>query len=132
MPREKRPKPESKRRAPKSEAEPTSSAPQSKRDLFPVVGIGASAGGLEPVKQILRALPADTGMAFVVVQHLAPRHASVMASILARETSMHVEQVTDRPAVQPNHVYVIPPDRTLILVGGVFRLLPRERDGAPH
>ena len=79
---------------------------------FPVVGVGASAGGLEAFTQLLKALPADTGMAFVLVQHLAPSHPSALAEILSRATRMPVTEVQAEPKVEPNHVYVIPPART--------------------
>ena len=85
---------------------------------FPIVGIGASAGGLEALTQLLKALPADTGMAFVLVQHLAPSHPSALADILSRATRMPVREVRDEPTVEPNHVYVIPPDRSMIIVRG--------------
>ena len=106
--------------------EPASGSP------FPVVGVGASAGGLEAFTQLLKALPADTGMAFVLVQHLAPSHASALAEILSRATQMPVTEVRDEPIVEPNHVYVIPPDRSMIIVHGALQLLPREGRGAPH
>jgi two-component system CheB/CheR fusion protein len=93
---------------------------------FPVVGIGASAGGLEAVTQLLQALPASTGMAFVLVQHLSPAHASALAEILSRATKMPVTEVHDEPRVEPDHVYVIPPDRSMIIVRGALQLLPRE------
>jgi len=96
---------------------------------FAVVGIGASAGGLEACKALFHALPADTGMAFVVVQHLAPQHESMLADILARATSMPVAQVVDEPAVEPNHVYVIPPDRNVTILDGRLQLLPRSKSG---
>ena len=99
---------------------------------FPVVGVGASAGGLEAFTQLLHALPSDTGMAFVLVQHLAPTHSSALAEILSRATDMPVLEVRDEPTVEPNHVYVIPPDRAIIIVGGVLQLLPREGSGAHH
>ena len=94
---------------------------------FPVVGAGASAGGLEALTQFLRALPPDTGMAFVIVQHLAPTHASSLAEILSRATSMPVREVRDESPVEPNHVYVIPPGCDMVIVRGVLQLLPQER-----
>ena len=97
---------------------------------FPVVGIGASAGGLEAFTQLLKALPADTGMAFVLVQHLAPTHVSALAEILSRATTMPVVEVQDELPVEPNRVYVIPPDRGMIIVRGVLQLLPR--GSGPH
>src|SRR6266508_6826736 len=100
---------------------------------FPVVGIGASAGGIEAVKQVLQALPADTGMAFVLVQHLDPTHASMLTEILSRATTMPVSEVTDQVAVEPNHVYVIPPGTNMVISQGILRLVPREeRPGQPR
>lgn len=99
------------------------------RDI-PVVGVGASAGGLEAFSRLLRALPADTGMAFVLVQHLAPSRASALAEILSRATPMKVEEAVDDLAVEPDHVYVIPPGRDMVLQQGHLRLLeqvPRRR-----
>ena len=71
---------------------------------FPVVGIGASAGGLEAITALLRHLPTDTGMAFVFVQHLAPAHESMLTELLARETNMPVHEITDGMAIKPNHL----------------------------
>jgi len=99
---------------------------------FPIVGIGASAGGLEAFTQMLKALPVDTGMAFVLVQHLSPTHASLLSDILSRATSMPVREVHDEPRVEPNHVYVIPPDRNMILSRGLLQLLPREKGRGQH
>src|ERR1051325_7072741 len=76
---------------------------------FPIVGIGASAGGLEAVTHLLQALPADSGMACVVVQHLSPERVSMLPEILGRATRMPVAQVQGEQEVQPNCVYVIPP-----------------------
>src|SRR5437773_6352985 len=77
---------------------------------FPVVGIGASAGGLEAFTHLLEHLPLDTGMAFVLVQHLDPDHESALAQILARVTSMPVREVANELRIEPNHVYIIPPN----------------------
>ena len=99
---------------------------------FSVVGIGASAGGLEAFTQLLRALPVDTGMAFVLVQHLSPNHASALAEILSRATSMPVAEVVAESALEPNHVYVIPPDRAMLMVRGHLRLLARNTHGKQH
>ncbi len=93
---------------------------------FPIVGIGASAGGLEAVTQLLRALPADTGAGLVIVQHLAPGHASNFAEILARATTMPVNEVRDEPEVEPNCVYVIPPGRNMVIANGKLQLLPQD------
>src|SRR5215468_8092042 len=90
-----------------------------------VVCIGASAGGLEAFTSLLKEMPADTGMAFVFVQHLSPGHTSMLADILARATRMPVCEVRDEPTVQANNVYVIPPGRTMIIKGGRLSLSPR-------
>ncbi len=97
-----------------------------------IVGIGASAGGLEAFTQMLSALPVDTGMAFVLVQHLAPKHASLLSEILSRTTAMPVMEVHDEPQVKPNCVYVIPPDRNMIVSRGILQLLPREEARGQH
>ena len=99
---------------------------QAASSRFPIVGVGASAGGLEAFTQMLGALPVDTGMAFVLVQHLAPKHASLLAEILSRTTAMPVTEVQNEPRVKPNRVYVIPPDRNMVISRGVLKLLPRE------
>ena len=90
---------------------------------FPIVGIGASAGGLEALEQFLRPLPDKSGMAFVVVQHLDPTHKGMMAELLQRATPMKVSQVKDRQKVEPNRVYVIPPNKDLSILHGVLHLL---------
>lgn len=97
------------------------------RDLFPIVGIGASAGGLEAFTQLLSHLPTDTGMAFVLVQHLDPTQHSLLSEILSRTTQMPVHEVQDGMAVVPNHVYVIPPSTTMTIARGVLHLAPREK-----
>jgi two-component system CheB/CheR fusion protein len=92
---------------------------------FPIVGIGGSAGGLEAFTKLLQALPNDTDMAFVIVQHLDPHHQSHLPEILAKTSSMPVRNVEDGMAVQPNNVFVIPPNATMVLEDGVLRLAPR-------
>jgi len=87
-------------------------------DRFPVVGVGASAGGLEAFTQLLTHLPADTGMAIVLVQHLDPTQGSLLSEILARTTPMPVHAIADGMAIAPNQVYVIPPNHLLTLEGG--------------
>ncbi|MEO5693116.1 MAG: chemotaxis protein CheB, partial [Usitatibacter sp.] len=89
---------------------------------FPIVGIGASAGGIEAFGEMLQALPTDTGMAFVLVQHLSPDHESILAEIFSRRTTMPVEQARDGGAVEPNHVYVIPPASSMVLANGALHL----------
>ena len=90
-----------------------------------IVGIGASAGGLEAFTQLLRNLPASTGMAFVLVQHLDPKHESMLTQILSQRTKMPVNEVKDGMAVQPDHVYIIPPNTDMTISGGVLTLEPR-------
>jgi two-component system CheB/CheR fusion protein len=92
---------------------------------FPIVGVGASAGGLEAFTRLLKRLPADTGMGFVLVQHLDPQHESALAQILARATPMPAHEVTNNLRVQANHVYVIPPNTRLGLAQGILKLQPR-------
>ncbi len=99
---------------------------------FLIVGVGASAGGLEAFTQLLRALPLDTGMGFVLVQHLDPDHDSALAQILSRATSLPVLEITNDELVRANHVYIIPPDTDLSIAGGVLKIQPRERTRAPH
>ena len=113
----------------RSQAKKPPTFPTSK---LPIVGIGASAGGHEAFTQLLSQLPTDTGMAFVLVQHLAPSHPSALAEILSRATKMPVTEVAGESTVEPDHVYVIPPDRSIIIVGGVLQLLPREGRGPHH
>ncbi len=100
-------------------------AEASGQTTFPIVGIGASAGGLEAFSQLLKELPADTGMAFVLVQHLDPRHESRLPDVLSKTTTMPVITVTDRLRVKPDHVYVIPSNADMTIGGGVFALTPR-------
>lgn len=93
---------------------------------FPIVGIGGSAGGLDAFLRLLQALPSDTDMAFVIVQHLDPHHTSHLPEILAKSTSMPVRNVEDGLAIEPNEVYVIPPNTTMVLEDGSLRLVPRD------
>lgn len=93
---------------------------------FLIVAIGASAGGIEATSAVVRHLPPNTGMAYIVVQHLDPKHHSILAELIAKETSMPVSEVKDRMKVEPNHVYVIPPDATMSIADHELRLTPRE------
>ncbi len=97
-----------------------------------IVGVGASAGGLEAFTQLLKHLPLDTGMAFVLVQHLDPDHESALTQILSRATPLPVGEVTHNQPLQANHVYVIPRDTNLSIVEGLLKLEPRERTRTPH
>lgn len=93
---------------------------------FPIVGVAASAGGLEAFTDLISNLPADTGMAFVLVQHLSPDHESLLSEIIGRLTEMPVHQVQDQMAVEPNLIYVIPPKAQMTLVDGLFHLAERQ------
>ncbi len=92
--------------------------------LFPVVGIGASAGGLEAIRELLQNLPVDTGMAFIIVQHLDPNHESLAPEILSRTTRMPVLEVKNGMRIEPNHIYMIPPNFDMAITHGVLSLLP--------
>jgi two-component system CheB/CheR fusion protein len=98
---------------------------------FPIAGIGASAGGVEAVGELLRQLPASPGIGFVVVMHLDPSHASQLPQVFGRATSLAVEEARDGTAVQPDHVYVAPAHGDVRMEGSVLRIRPREA-GQPH
>ena len=93
--------------------------------LFPIVGIGASAGGLAAFEAFFSAMPPhnDPGMAFVLVQHLAPDHKSILTDLVRRYTRMQVSEVQDGVAVKPNSVYIIPPNRDMALINGRLQLM---------
>ncbi|MGH8566449.1 MAG: chemotaxis protein CheB [Gammaproteobacteria bacterium] len=99
---------------------------------FPIVGIGASAGGLEAITQFLAPLPAQTGMAFVVVQHLDPRHESRLTDLLARATGMSVVEASQGLPVEPDHVYIIPPNTNMAIADGALLMTPRGEASGPH
>lgn len=97
---------------------------------FPIVGLGASAGGLEAFEQFFRRIPARSGMAFVLVQHLDPAHVSILTTILQRSTAMPVVEAEDKMKVEPNSVYVIPPNRDMTVLHGVLQLvIPKDPHG---
>ncbi|MBZ5603732.1 MAG: PAS domain S-box protein [Acidobacteriia bacterium] len=99
---------------------------------FRVVGIGASAGGLEALLELFGALPANTGIAFAVVQHLEPHHESQLAVILSRATQMPVVQAQEGQSLERDHVYVIPPNVVMVVEQGVLHLAPRPTSARPH
>src|SRR5215510_4326972 len=113
----------------KSEPLPAKPVPQ---QIFPVVGIGASAGGLESFRQVLEHLPIDTGMAFIYVQHLDPAHESILAELLSKATDMPVKEVKHGMRVEPNCVYVIPRNTNMSIAKGALRLAPREEARGQH
>ena len=105
--------------------------PPSREADFPIVGIGASAGGLDACRKFLAALPADSGMAFILVQHLDPDHESMMVDLLASHTTMTVSQVNNGQTIERDHLYIIPPGAYLSVVDDILHLSqPRARHGA--
>jgi len=113
-------------RKPAPAKSPRSGPPESGTpNKFPIVGIGASAGGLEAFTELLKHLPLDSGMGFVLVQHLDPQHESTLTQLLARATSMPVREVMNNLRVEANHVYVIPPNTNLSIARGLLKLQPR-------
>lgn len=95
---------------------------------FPIVGLGASAGGLEAITELLQGLPANPGMAFVVMQHLAPTHESALPALLGRATNLPVTEARHNLHVQINRIYVIPPNRTMRVAGGKLKVTPRRTE----
>ncbi|MCY2992216.1 MAG: PAS domain-containing protein [Planctomycetota bacterium] len=106
-------------------AEPGALPETQPQERFPIVGIGASAGGLAAFEAFFSGMPADTdpGMAFVLVQHLAPDHKSILTDLIRRYTRMHVFEVEDGMVVQPNCAYIIPPARDMAFLNGTLQLL---------
>ena len=92
---------------------------------FPVVGIGASAGGLDAFKKLLKAIPEESGMAYVLVQHLDPNHESMLVEILQKVTTIPLLEIADDIKVQPNHIYILPSNKMMIANDGVLELSPR-------
>lgn len=96
-----------------------------KIESFPIVAIGASAGGLDAMTQLIKNLPSTTGMAYIYVQHLSPDHESILSSLLAKSTKIPVQEVKDMTHIQPDHLYVMPSDKEMKVVDGKFKLTPR-------
>jgi two-component system, chemotaxis family, CheB/CheR fusion protein len=118
----------------RSKTDPSASAPpapaEARPALFPVVAIGASAGGLDPIVAFLTAVPQDSGVAFVVIQHLDPNYKPMLPELLRRATSIPVYEIVDQMALQPDCIYVIPPNADLGVEDGRLRLLePAEARG---
>jgi two-component system, chemotaxis family, CheB/CheR fusion protein len=113
----------------KREAAPLPRPPDS-TDSFPrVVCVGASAGGLEAFTELLNHLPDNTGMAFVLIQHLDPRHDSHLADLLSKESKMPIVEVEGETLARANHVYLIPPAYNLAISGGMLHIRPRAKSG---
>ncbi|HMH24726.1 MAG TPA: chemotaxis protein CheB [Puia sp.] len=92
---------------------------------FPVIGIGASAGGLDAFKRLIRAIPEHSGMAYILVQHLDPDHESILSDLLQRVTKIPVQEITDNVHVAPDHIYIIPSNKLLTASDGVLQLSAR-------
>jgi two-component system CheB/CheR fusion protein len=97
------------------------------KDRFPVVGIGASAGGLEAFEEFFNNMPSDSGMAFVLVPHLDPSHSSILPELIKRHTTMKVDQAADGVKVEPNRVYIIPPNKEMAIFHGTLQLTTLEK-----
>ncbi|MBN1842639.1 MAG: PAS domain-containing protein [Deltaproteobacteria bacterium] len=105
---------------------PTKQSPSRAREEatgFPVVGIGASAGGLEALETFFTHMPSDSNIAFVVIQHLSPRHKSIMSSILSKCTKMQVSELKDSVRIQPNRVYLNPPNKNVVIINRTLQLI---------
>lgn len=98
-------------------------------NLFPVVGVGASAGGLDAFKKLIRAIPENAGLAYIFVQHLEPSHDSILVEILQKITPLPVQEITNNVVVEPNRVYVIPSNKLLTANDGRLELSPRGAKG---
>lgn len=92
---------------------------------FPVIGIGASAGGLNAFIRFIKAIPADSGMAYVLVQHLSPNHDSLLSELLQKVTGIPVHEISDDIKVLPDHIYILPSNKMLVANDGVLQLSPR-------
>ena len=106
--------------------------PKKPSDNFAIVAIGASAGGVEAVSELLKNLSPDTGMGFVLVQHLDPHHHSMLTELLSRHTQMSVSGVTEGAKVERNHIYVIPPNTSMSIRDHMLQLRPRPEGRGVH
>ena len=110
----------------------SSPASDGARSGFPVVGIGASAGGLEALEELLRNLPIETGMAFVVLTHQHPGHVCLLPDLLGKLTKMPVVVASDGMKLEPNHVYVCPPGGHLSILNRTLRRMETEKEESPR
>lgn len=109
----------------------TPMAPNDSAD-FPIAGIGASAGGLEALEQLVTQLSVDTGMAFIVIQHLSPDHDSILAELITKKSDIPVVEVSDGMSVEKDHIYVIPPGMDMAILNRKLSLIARPPKGRPH
>lgn len=108
-------------------AKKTKTQPPATVQNFPIVGIGASAGGLDAFMRLLTAIPESSGMAYVLVQHLDPSHESMLPEILQRVTKIPVHEITEDIHLAPDHIYIIPSNKILTSTDGVLQLAPRDK-----
>src|SRR5688572_7115327 len=94
-------------------------------DQFLVVGVGASAGGLDAFKQFVRSIPLDSGIAYILVQHLDRSHESILSDLLQKATTIPVQEITDNLPIEANHIYVVPPNKLVTLDPGIIKLTER-------
>jgi two-component system CheB/CheR fusion protein len=111
-----------KKKAVDTNKEEVLTGPVKHRSIFPIVGIGSSAGGLEALEKFLTNMPGEPNIAFVVIQHLSPKHKSIMASLLAKYTAMKVIEIEDGTKVEPGCLYINPPNMNVIISGGILYL----------
>lgn len=102
------------------------------QNLFPVVGIGASAGGLSAFKQFIKVIPGNSGMAYILMQNLHLEHEIALPEILRKETRIPVVEIVDSVHVEPDHIYVLPPNKLLVANGGILKIIPRPPDSDPY
>ena len=121
----KKPPPAKKASAPKG-----SQKKKPERNDFLIVGIGASAGGLETLEAFFHNMPPDSGVAYVIIQHLSPKHKSIMASLLANHTRMTVREIEDATPLEPNCIYLNPPDKNVAVFKHVLHLMAPIKTGA--
>jgi len=112
-------------------AKKANSEPRANHDIL-VAAVGASAGGIEAFSELMRNLPNDTGMAFVIIQHLDPKHQSILTELLSKDTEMPVVEVATGMRVQANHVYVIPPNASMSIEDHTLQLSARGETRAVH
>jgi two-component system CheB/CheR fusion protein len=105
---------------------------EGKENSFPVVAIGASAGGLEAVTQFFQNLSPDTGMAFIYVQHLSPDHKSILTQLLAKTTKMKVQEIEEMDKMEPDNVYVMPYNKGIEVTDGHIQLVPRSNNASAN
>ena len=120
------------RNHPRSSAKEDGPATLERSNELLIAAIGASAGGIEAFTELVTSLPNDTGMAFVLIQHLDPEHKSLLTELISKKTAMRVKEVTNGMTVEPNHVYVIPANATMSISNHTLQLGPREESRGVH